>query len=52
MKLLCRVFGHRVNRKRVRRVGHVYISRCKWCHTGLERGEHGWHTPDLATDGV
>lgn len=47
MKALCMIFGHRVNRKRVRRAGHSYIGKCRWCETRMERLPEGW---DVASD--
>ena len=42
MKILCRIAGHRINRKRVRRSGLTYIGRCRWCQARMERKPDGW----------
>jgi hypothetical protein len=42
MHLICRVVGHRINRKRVRLNGHTYSGRCRWCSTPMEKGPDGW----------
>lgn len=44
MKLMCRIAGHRINRKRVRRSGQTYIGRCRWCEVHMEKRPEGWVT--------
>ncbi|GEM_PF-6991815 len=40
--LLCKILGHRVSRKRVRRSGDTLVGRCARCRTRMEKGADGW----------
>ncbi|WP_324262676.1 DUF1660 family phage protein [Altererythrobacter sp. H2] len=48
-KLMCRVFGHRVNRKRVRRFGETFVGRCRRCNAKMEKADQTWQLLDDAT---
>ena len=41
-QILCKIFGHRIQRRRVRKDGDTYVGRCRWCRSRMEKGEDGW----------
>lgn len=50
MNLICSVFGHKVNRRRVRRIGGSYLGNCRRCKAHMKRTSDGWITSDPEQD--
>lgn len=46
MNLICRVFGHKLNRRRVRRIGGSYLGNCRRCKAHMKRTSDGWVASD------
>lgn len=44
MSLVCKIFGHKINRRRVRKVGGAHFGRCRRCEAHLRRTSEGWVT--------
>jgi len=48
--LRCKVFGHKINRRRVWDDGLNYRTRCDRCDAPLIRGRDGWRPLDFEKD--
>lgn len=49
-RLLCRVLGHRINRRRVRHDGVFFRTTCTRCEEKLVRDTGGWRPESLIND--
>lgn len=47
---ICRLFGHRINRRRVWNDGVDFRTTCRRCGAPLLRGRDGWRRFDSASD--
>ena len=50
LRLVCKVFGHQVNRKRVWDDSLSFRTNCARCHAPLVREVHGWREFDPVID--
>lgn len=47
--LMCRIFGHRVERKRVRRLGNTWVGRCRHCGVEMAKIDGVWQERELVS---